>query len=126
MGNRERPMNEHRNQTGGCVVPTVRYRNVTGAIEWLSNAFGFQQHRIVADKTGAVQFAQLPFGGGMVMLAPVQETPSGRLMIQPDAIGGVETQICYLFVEDAEAHYARAKAAGAEIVLDIEDEANGG
>ena len=43
-------------------------------------------------------------------------------MVQPDEIGGVETQISYLFVEDARAHHARAKAAGAEIVLDIDVE----
>jgi hypothetical protein len=43
-------------------------------------------------------------------------------MKQPDQIGGVETQICYLYVADAEAHRARAVAAGAEIVLDIDAE----
>ena len=42
-------------------------------------------------------------------------------MTQPADTGGAETQICYLFVADATAHCARAKAAGAEIVLDIED-----
>jgi hypothetical protein len=47
-------------------------------------------------------------------------------MVQPDEIGGVETQLCYLHVENVAVHYARARAAGAEIVLDIEDEANSG
>jgi len=42
-------------------------------------------------------------------------------MTQPADTGGAETQICYLFVADAAAHCAKAKAAGAEIVLDIED-----
>lgn len=119
-------MSEHGNQTGTSVIPTVRYRDVPAAIEWLCNALGFEEHRIVTDKTGGVRFAQLTFGSGMVMVAPIQESAFGRLMVQPSEIGGVETQICYLFVEDANAHHARAKAAGAEIVLDMEDEANGG
>jgi hypothetical protein len=42
-------------------------------------------------------------------------------MTQPADTGGAETQICYLFVADAVAHCDRAKTAGAEIVLDIED-----
>jgi hypothetical protein len=41
-------------------------------------------------------------------------------------VGGAETQVFYLFVPDARAHCARAKAAGAEIVFDVEDRANGG
>jgi hypothetical protein len=47
-------------------------------------------------------------------------------MVQPDEIGGVETQVCYLCVANARAHCKRAKAAGAVIVLDPEDEANRG
>ncbi len=119
-------MSEHGSPTGASVIPTVRYRDVPRAIEWLCNALGFEEHRVVTDKTGAVRFAQLTFGSGMVMVAPVQEFAFGRLMVQPSEIGGVETQICYLFVEDANAHHARAKAAGAEIVLDMEDEVDGG
>jgi hypothetical protein len=42
-----------------------------------------------------------------------------KYMKQPDEIGGAETQSCYLVVSDADAHYARAKASGAEIILDI-------
>jgi uncharacterized glyoxalase superfamily protein PhnB len=119
-------MSEHGSPTGASVIPTVRYRDVPRAIAWLCNALGFEEHRVVTDKTGAVRFAQLTFGSGMVMVAPVQESAFGRLMVQPSEIGGVETQICYLFVEDANAHHARAKAAGAEIVLDMEDEVDGG
>ena len=47
-------------------------------------------------------------------------------MKQPDEIGGAETQSSYVIVSDADAIYARAKAAGAEIMLDIKDEDYGG
>lgn len=119
-------MHANGNETGTSVVPTIRYRDVPAAIEWLCKAFGLEEHRVVTGKNGSVRYAQLTFGSGMVMVAPIQESTFGKLMVQPDEIGGVETQICYLFVENAKAHYARAKAAGAEIVLDIDDEAKGG
>ena len=46
-------------------------------------------------------------------------------MRQPDEVGGIETQSCYLVVDDADAHYARTVAAGAEIVLDIKSDGFG-
>jgi uncharacterized glyoxalase superfamily protein PhnB len=70
--------------------------------------------------------AQLSFGNGMIMLGSVLDTEFGRLMKQPDEIGGAETQTAYVIVSDADAVYARAKAAGARIVLDIKDEDYGG
>jgi uncharacterized glyoxalase superfamily protein PhnB len=110
----------------GTVVPTLRYRDVAGAIDWLCAAFGFEKQMAVAGEDGSVRYAQLAFGDGLIMLGTVEETGTGELMVQPQDIGGLETQLCYLFVEDARAHSARAKAAGAVIVLDIDDEASGG
>jgi uncharacterized glyoxalase superfamily protein PhnB len=49
-----------------------------------------------------------------------------HLLKQPDEIGGAETRGINLIVGDADAVYARVRAAGAEIVLDIEDKPYGG
>jgi uncharacterized glyoxalase superfamily protein PhnB len=59
----------------------------------------------------------------MIMLGSVLEveTELGRLIKQPDEIGGFETQSAYVVVSDADEIYARAKAAGAEIVIEIKD-----
>jgi uncharacterized glyoxalase superfamily protein PhnB len=70
--------------------------------------------------------AQLSFGNGMIMLGSVVDSEFGRLMKQPDQINGAETQTAYVIVSNADVVYARAKAAGAEIVLDIKDEDYGG
>jgi uncharacterized glyoxalase superfamily protein PhnB len=110
----------------GTVVPTLRYRDVPAAIDWLCTAFGFEKQMAVAGEDGSVRYAQLAFGDGLIMLGAIEDKGAGRLMAQPDETGGLETQLCYLFVEDARAHCARAKAAGATIVLDIDDEASGG
>jgi uncharacterized glyoxalase superfamily protein PhnB len=108
------------------LAAAMRYRDVAAASEWLCAAFGFETHRVVTSKTGAVQYAQLVSGDAMFLLAPVQDAPIDRYMKQPDEIGGAETQSCYLVVGDADAHYARARDAGAEIILDIQDDDSGG
>lgn len=114
--------------TKATVIPCLRYRNAPAAIEWLCVAFGFERQAVHPNADGTIAHAQLTFGNGMVMLGSVsgKEPEWGRLMKQPDEIGGAETQSAYLIVSDADAIYARAKAAGAEILVDIKDEDYGG
>src|SRR5262245_52506961 len=112
-------------EPGRTIVPTLRYRDVAAAIAWLCEAFGFEKHLVVPGESGSIRYAELTFGGGMIMLGPVEDSAFGGLMTQPADAGGAETQICYLYVPDAAVHCARAKAAGAEIVLDIEEEDGG-
>jgi uncharacterized glyoxalase superfamily protein PhnB len=99
-------------------VPTLRYRDVATAIDWLSNALGFEEHLVVKAEDGSVQYAELTFGNGMIMLGPADGIGADKAMAQPAVTGGAET---YLFVPDAAAHCDRAKAAGAQILLDIDD-----
>jgi uncharacterized glyoxalase superfamily protein PhnB len=108
------------------VIPCLRYRDAPAAIEWLCRAFGFEKQLIVPGKDGTIAHAQLSFGNGMIMLGSVVESEFGRLMKQPDEIGGAETQTAYVIVSDADMLYVRAKAAGAKIVIDIKDEDYGG
>jgi len=111
---------------GAAVVPVLRYRNLPAAIDWLCAAFGFEKHRVTVDSNGAFLFAQLTFGSSLIMISPIRASAFDQLMRQPDEVGGAETQVCYFFVPDARAHCARARAAGARIVFDVEDRANGG
>jgi uncharacterized glyoxalase superfamily protein PhnB len=112
--------------TKATVIPCLRYRNVPAAIEWLCQAFGFEKHLVVPGEGETIAHAQLSFGNGMIMLGSVKESEFDRLMKQPDEIDGAETQSAYVIVSDADALYRRAKAAGANIVLDIKDEDYGG
>jgi uncharacterized glyoxalase superfamily protein PhnB len=114
--------------TQATVIPCLRYRDAPAAIEWLCKAFGFEKQLVVPGEDGTIAHAQLSFGNGMIMLGSVlkAETPFGRLMKHPDEIGGAETQSAYVVVADADAIYARAKAAGAKIALEIQDEDYGG
>ena len=104
------------------VIPGLRYRDAPAAIEWLVKAFGFEKHLVVPKPDGTIVHAQLSFGNGMIMLGTAVDSEFGRLIKQPDQIGGAETQTAYVIAKDADAHYARAKAAGAKIVIDIKDQ----
>lgn len=110
------------------VIPCLRYRDAPAMIDWLCNAFGFERHLIVpGEREGVVAHAQLNFGDAMIMLgSTANDNEFGRLIAQPGEIGGRETQSPYVVVEKIDAHYARAKAAGAAIVIDIADQDYGG
>ena len=106
------------------IIPTIRYADAPAAIEWLCRALGFEQHVVYADD-GVVHHAQLSFGPSMIMRGTARDDAFGKL--QGVAIKGQPvTQSAYLIVPDADAHYARAVANGAEIVYDIRTEDYGG
>ena len=114
--------------TRATVIPCLRYRDAPAAIDWLCSTFGFERLAVYANPDGSIAHAQLGFGNGMVMLGSATDTVSewGRSIRQPDEMDGVNSQGCYLVVSDADAVYARARAAGAPMLLDIKDEDYGG
>ena len=119
-------MADNAKTTTATVIPTVRYNDATAAIEWLCEAFGFERHLSVPGEDGTIVHAQLVFGNGMVMLGSARASNFDNLQKPPSALGGAVSQSPYIIVEDADKHYARAVAAGAEIVMEISDEDYGG
>lgn len=113
-------------KSGSTLIPCLRYRDAQAAITWLCDAFGFESQMVVENDDGTVAHAQLRYRNGMIMLGSAIDSPYGRLMRQPDEVGGVQTQSIYVVVDDADAVYHRAKAAGATIVLELRDEDYGG
>lgn len=108
------------------ICATMRYQDAPAAIDWLCRAFGFERRLVVPDEAGGIAHAQLVFRGGMVMLASARDDAFGRRMAPPSATGGVTTQGVYVVVDDADAHHARATAAGAKVVYALKDEDYGG
>jgi uncharacterized glyoxalase superfamily protein PhnB len=95
------------------IIPALRYKNGTAAIEWLGKALGFEKQMVVPGPDGNVAHAQLTFGEGIIMLGSGKHEP-------PNPWDQVAQGI-YVYVADVDAHCARAKAAGAEIVMDLHD-----
>lgn len=109
------------------VTPGLRYRNAMAMIDWLCGTFGFEKQAVYTGPGDIVMHAQLTFGNGMIMISSVDNgTEAASLMRQPDEIGGAETQAPYLIVSDCDAMYAKAKAAGAKMVIDLETKDYGG
>ena len=94
-------------------------------MNWLCDVFGFEKHLVVEDGEGGIAHAEVTYAGSMIMLGSAREDEFGRLQPVPGALGGT-TQSPYIVVADADKMYARAKAAGAEIVIEIKDEDYGG
>lgn len=108
------------------LIPCLRYRDAHAAIEWLCEAFGFTRHAVYENEHGGVAHAQLTFGNGMLMLGEVRDDEFGRRIVQPDEIGGRETQCVYVTVANCKSHYLQARSAGAVIVDDYAEKDYGG
>jgi uncharacterized glyoxalase superfamily protein PhnB len=113
-------------RTAPAIIPTLRYRDAAAAIDWLCRAFGFERHLVVPGEDGTIAHAQLTLGNGMIMLGSARDHEFGRLQKTPAQVGGIGTQSPYIIVADADAHHARAVAAGAVVVYPLTDEDYGG
>ncbi len=100
------------------VLPHIAYRSVHEAIAWLTNAFGFAEHYRYGPPDSP-QGAQMRLGDAWIMLT---STRPGRTT---PAEVGQWTQSLTVFVDDVDAHFARAKAAGVKIVEDLNETAYG-
>lgn len=95
-------------------VPYFRYQDAAAALDFLASAFGFEVAARHDAEDGSVFHAELRYGAdGLMMLGSASVEHPG---VERPASFGI-----YVRVDDVDAHYDRAKAAGAEIVLDPED-----
>jgi uncharacterized glyoxalase superfamily protein PhnB len=94
------------------VFPIFVYRDAAAAIDFLEQAFGFERRAVHTDDQGTVAHAELAFRGSLVMLGTARDEP------------GFEPGVgrAYLVTDDPDALHDRAKAAGAEIVMELADQ----
>jgi uncharacterized glyoxalase superfamily protein PhnB len=93
------------------VYPFMRYADASAALEWLKQAFGFEELAVYRNDEGGIVHAEMALGPGIVMFSSGDPDPPSNPMSH-----GV-----YVAVDDPDAHYAQAIAAGAEIVRELED-----
>jgi uncharacterized glyoxalase superfamily protein PhnB len=100
------------------IVPQVSYRDVVAALAFLVRAFGFREIRAarLATAGGAIDHATLELGGGVIGIGP--EGHHGA--ISPIS-GGIVSQYISVYVDDVDAHYQGAVAAGARIAAGLGD-----
>lgn len=103
------------------VMPYLHYRDPGAALEFLAKAFGFRERFAHRDETGLVRHAQVGVGDDTFMLGPARaEFHSAAASELPALHASV-----WCYVDDVDAHCARARAAGARILREPADQPYG-
>lgn len=97
------------------ISAALYYDDPRGAIDWLCRAFGFEVRLLVETGTGAVAHSELVYGEGVIMVGTADRRPGD---LSPRSAKG-NTQSLMVYVDDVEAHLARAREAGAEITREL-------
>jgi len=105
------------------LMPYLRYEDAPAALKYLVNAFGFEIASDHRDDRGRVAHAELRFADTWISLSSPNE--GGVPMKTPRQLGGAPIGL-YFVVDDPDAHFARAKAAGMEVVRPPETQDYGG
>jgi len=114
------------------VIPMIAYEDGVAALEWLAKAFGFRERARQIGADGKLTHGEMEVGDGVIMLGtptPDYESPkhhretcdqARKWSTVPWIIDGV-----LVYVDNLDAHFARAKAAGATILSEIQEDSAG-
>src|SRR5262245_44222089 len=97
--------------TAQRIIPYLAYRDAPAAIEFLKRAFGFEERFRYPMEDGRIGHAEMTYRDSVLMLA----SSFDGFGTSPLDLPATSAQI-YCVVDDADAHYAQAKAAGATLV----------
>jgi uncharacterized glyoxalase superfamily protein PhnB len=101
------------------ITPYLLYANCEDALEFLHRAFGFEEVLRYTGPEGYVNHAEMRLAD-----VPIMMGNPGAGYRNPKELGQ-ETVGIYVMVDDADAVCERARAAGAEILQEPEDEEYG-
>ena len=91
------------------VIPYILYRDVPAALEWLARALGFAERmRTQTPRSGT--HGEMLVGDQLVMTGQ----GGSRSRMQSVSETKVATQGFFVYLAEADAHYERARAAGAQ------------
>lgn len=106
---------------GHAVIPYLCVPDGARALAFYRDAFGAVETMRLVDGTGKVQHAEFRIGAARVMLA--EEFPELDFR-SPQSLGG--SPVCLvLYVEDIDARFALAVAAGASVRRELRNEFHG-
>jgi len=107
-------------ESAPAITPVLIYEDSKKAFAWLQKAFGFEPREKVSGPDGQVQHGELALAGGLVIVTCTTSGAGPARKVSPSSLGGRSTQFLIVRVRDVEAHFARAKKAGAKIVAGLE------
>ena len=112
---------------GSTLIPSLRYRDAYAAIDFLERAFGFTRHVVYPGANNTVGHAELRHGSGMIMLgSATNPSPNERWYNTPADADGRVTSPLYIIVPDCNPVWETARAAGAEVVMQMQTMDYGG
>jgi len=115
------------------IVPMIAYEDAAAAIDWLARAFGFRERgERYTEPDGRVSHAEMEFDGGRISLAtPTRDYQGPRHHRETCVAARKWSSVPWVIdgllvhVDDVDAHFARAKAAGATMLSKVEDQPYG-
>jgi PhnB protein len=103
------------------IVPYLLYADASAAIEFLTRAFGFTERVRMPGPDGLVMHCELDMCGEIVMIASAMDSVGTK---GPRDLPAFHA-FALVYVNDVDAHHARAAAEGAEIITPPEDQLYG-
>lgn len=101
------------------LISAIAYDDPKGAVAWLERAFGFEVALLVEDGQGRLAHCEMAYGESTIMIG----SPWHERIASPGMVGGKTTQTVHIQIAgDVDAHCARARAAGARIFAEPEDQ----
>ncbi len=99
-------------------TPYLIVRDAARAIEFYKKAFGATELMRMADPSGKVRHAEIKIGNSPIMIADEFPEIGAR---SPQSLGGSPVSIL-LYVEDVDALFSQAIAAGAKVQRPVKDQ----
>ena len=95
----------------------ILVRNAAEAMDFYKRAFGAEERFRMPNPDGKIGHAELKIGDSMLMLADEQDGAFGK---SPQTLGG--TPFCFvMYLENVDAAFQRAVAAGATVIRPLEN-----
>lgn len=97
------------------LMSAVCYRDPKAALGYLEAAFGFELVMLIEDEQGGLVHSEMRFGNAAIMIGHEWSEDHKS----PSSLGGKNTQTVHIQIDsDVDAHCARARAAGFEILAE--------
>ncbi|WP_354682186.1 VOC family protein [Cupriavidus necator] len=95
------------------------YKDPLAALDWLERAFGFERVMVIRDQQEQLVHSEMRFGDSYLMVG----SEWADFTASPASVGGKNTQTVHVHLKDGlDEHCERARAAGAAIVREPQDE----
>jgi uncharacterized glyoxalase superfamily protein PhnB len=101
------------------LTPALTYQDPRAALAWLEKAFGFEVVMLIEDGEGHVAHSEMRHGEALIMIGGEWSADHRS----PRSLGGKTTQTVHIDITtDVDEHCARARAAGAEILMEPQNQ----